>query len=931
MTIHDPSMGDILNHQMRSPAINALSCPHNPQVKENASPCEPQSQPEKITTHDLSHEQTSTSPLFDPTSQIHIRLPRLLSLDGEKFINAAYLEILDRTPDPTGLHYFNQRLNDGISRIQILGQLAASGETEIAKKWYKKLRWTYLLLKYRRVPVLGWLIELICAISRVHLNELLVYDDVQFINHAFQSVLGRLPDQQNFEHYLTQLRNGRSKLSILSEIKTSNRDRVISNRVAGLTAASWLHKLRNMPFIKWAIDTLTLPSAVADSRQRLQGIELSIQRINSQQQSDVATIRAELKDGQTATLTLAQQVDKLSKETTTLIDQEHAALSYRISKVANDAQTALTKTQMNLARLVQEATSQLSASLPQTAEDIKATILASLLKAETAQKRLHQQLDKLAYETASLIGQEHTTLLHEINNFSHSVQTALIKTQADLTRQAQEAAEQLNTSLPQSIDEIKTTILARLILGDQAQEQLRLQLSQHAVNTAALISKESSTVSNDVHKLTNEMLATLSNIQADMTNRVQQVAEYLNVSLPQTLKEDNTTILAQLAESITAQEQLRLQLGQHAVNTAALISKESSTVSNDVHKHTSEMLATLSNIQADMTYRVQQVAEYLNVSLPQTLKEDNTTILAQLAESITAQEQLHLQLDQLNPQLGRIELYGLTAARRVAVPFGTDALMVRTSVGYVLCASEDHALIAALIESGELEPGTRHLIQHILSPGDIFIDVGANVGMHTLAAAKSMRGQGRVIAFEPYPPTARLLEKTIWMNGFKNMVEIHCIAASDEQRERTLYLGATSGHHSLFPLDEASRIDIEPVTVRTTTIDQIMANAPFAHLIKIDAEGAELEVLAGAESLIKQNKDIAIIAEFGNSHLKRTNITSQDWLERFSQLGLEYQAIHPDSGALRNISIDELDAIESINLFFARRQSPVWTKAGGSQ
>jgi FkbM family methyltransferase len=279
---------------------------------------------------------------------------------------------------------------------------------------------------------------------------------------------------------------------------------------------------------------------------------------------------------------------------------------------------------------------------------------------------------------------------------------------------------------------------------------------------------------------------------------------------------------------------------------------------------------------------------------------------------------------QLNPKLGRIEQYGLAAARRISIPCGDNSVMIRSSVGYILCADEDHALMATLIESGELEAGTRQLIQRILNPGDVFIDVGANIGMHTLAALHVMQGKGRVVAFEPYPQTAKLLEKSIWLNGYSTMVDLHCVAVSNEKKEQTLYLGATSGHHSLFPLEESNM----SVSVQVTTLDQSITDIPIVNLIKIDAEGAELEVLAGAEFLLERSRDVGIIAEFGSSHLKRIGATTQEWLEHFCKLGFEYQAIHPDTGVVNDISIEELDKIESVNLFFARPQSPIWEKTG---
>ena len=419
--------------------------------------------------------------------------------------------------------------------------------------------------------------------------------------------------------------------------------------------------------------------------------------------------------------------------------------------------------------------------------------------------------------------------------------------------------------------------------------------------------------------------------QTDLTSRVREVAEQLNTALPKTVVEARAEILAGLSKTEAMQEQLCQKLGRYVDGTETLISREGAALSFEVNKATSDMQAALAKTQTDLTSRVQEVAEQLNTALPKTVVEARAEILARLAEGVATQERLlHAELNQLNPLLDRIESYGMAAARRVAIPCGVGAVMVRTSVGYVLCENEDHALIATLIECGELELGTRHLIQRILEPGDVFVDVGANIGMHSLAAAHAMRGQGRVIALEPFLPTARLLKKTIWMNGFTNMVEIHCAAASNEQCERTLHLGATSGHHSLFPLDEISSTDSVTVKVHTTTVDIITANS-LVNLFKIDAEGAELEVLEGAAALLKRSNDIGIIAEFGRHHLNRIGVTPDEWFDRFRKLGLKCQAIHPSTGVLDDISIDELEKIESINLFFARPRSPIWKKARGAK
>lgn len=280
----------------------------------------------------------------------------------------------------------------------------------------------------------------------------------------------------------------------------------------------------------------------------------------------------------------------------------------------------------------------------------------------------------------------------------------------------------------------------------------------------------------------------------------------------------------------------------------------------------------------------------------------------------------------LMPRLDRIEQYSLATAKRVAVNCGDNSILVRTEVGYVLCSDIDHALISVLLETGDLEAGTRILIQKFLKPADCFVDVGANIGMHTLAAAKVMNGQGKIIAFEPFTATKNLLERSIWMNGYASLVEVHEAAVSNKTGTSTLYLGETSGHHSLFSLGGNAKADAKQVDVKLVRIDDVVASSQRIDLLKIDAEGAELGVIESALSTIKQNDDIAIIVEFGPSHLRRTDIQPAHWLDVFKQLGMEYRVINSLTGALEIWEVTDLIACESVNLFFSRVNSSAWAR-----
>lgn len=287
-----------------------------------------------------------------------------------------------------------------------------------------------------------------------------------------------------------------------------------------------------------------------------------------------------------------------------------------------------------------------------------------------------------------------------------------------------------------------------------------------------------------------------------------------------------------------------------------------------------------------------------------------------------------LAIKDFGQMISTTERYAHAAARRVAVTTAPDEVLVRAADGYVVCSARDYALLAILLEAGELEPGTRLLIQRLLEPGKTFVDAGANIGLMSLAASRALNGRGQIVGFEPHPETHRLLTQTMLLNGLGPMAEMHQSAVSNEPGIMPLFLGITSGHHSLHPLDDSPIPLAEPIDVPVVRIDDVISGRPV-DLLKIDVEGAELDTIAGAESTIHSNPDIAIIVEFGISHLRRTGITTATWLKAFEDFGLQYEAIDPATGGLLDWSPEQLEAVESINLFFARPESPAWDRARG--
>jgi FkbM family methyltransferase len=145
-------------------------------------------------------------------------------------------------------------------------------------------------------------------------------------------------------------------------------------------------------------------------------------------------------------------------------------------------------------------------------------------------------------------------------------------------------------------------------------------------------------------------------------------------------------------------------------------------------------------------------------------------------------------------------------------------------------------------------------IRSHLGRGAVFVDVGANVGYYTLVASKLVGSHGRVYAIEPVPSTAVILKANVKMNDCRNVL-VYDVAAWSSEEEVTLEIPESAyGYASVVRgSDEGKKI-----TVKATTLDEILQGATSVDLVKIDVEGAEHEVLIGAKKSMDKIKYIVI-------------------------------------------------------------------------
>jgi FkbM family methyltransferase len=277
------------------------------------------------------------------------------------------------------------------------------------------------------------------------------------------------------------------------------------------------------------------------------------------------------------------------------------------------------------------------------------------------------------------------------------------------------------------------------------------------------------------------------------------------------------------------------------------------------------------------------------------------------------------------PKLDPIDEYS-TAARRYGVNCGSGEMLVRTEIGYLICAESDHALLSSLLDGGEPERGTRLLIERYLKPEDVYVDAGASIGMHTIAAARAMRGRGKTIAFEPHEQTSHMLEKSVWMNGFHGITEIYQAAASNSVDQQKIFADTNTSHHSLLKLDHSPNIGKNTAKALFVRLDSIINKGQRIDLIKTDIKGTELEIIEAGSSIIDANPEIALIAEFNPARPSRTGKTPEQWPDSLPRLGLTYKLINGKSGEVENWSPDALKSVDSLNIFFAFKQSSAWSR-----
>jgi FkbM family methyltransferase len=209
---------------------------------------------------------------------------------------------------------------------------------------------------------------------------------------------------------------------------------------------------------------------------------------------------------------------------------------------------------------------------------------------------------------------------------------------------------------------------------------------------------------------------------------------------------------------------------------------------------------------------------------------------------------------------------------------------------------------------GSFEPNEFVFIANFLEPGMTFVDVGANDGAYTVFAAGRVGARGRVVAIEPSSREFQRLTANIELNQLRNVTAVQ--AAAGEASGTTSLAIAEFGHEGqntvgtmvVNPKVGTARLE----EVATRRLDDILVGAEFDRVdfVKIDVEGSEPRVLAGAQEVLARHRPVLQL-ELEPDWLARQKSSPEEVFRQLDVSGYETWIFDRETGKLRELRPDD--------------------------
>ncbi len=214
--------------------------------------------------------------------------------------------------------------------------------------------------------------------------------------------------------------------------------------------------------------------------------------------------------------------------------------------------------------------------------------------------------------------------------------------------------------------------------------------------------------------------------------------------------------------------------------------------------------------------------------------------------------------------------------RSVSYAYLGDTTVVCRVLGQsvIYVDTSDIGLAPHLIMDGFWEIWITQAMARCLQPGMTAVDVGANFGYYTLLMGEAVGKQGKVISFEPNVRMAKLLKRSLAVNGMLGHGYVDMRAAYEVGGKTLEFFipHATPMNSALVEVWHERMIGIAGDVIKTETVrldDVLPGRVDF---IKLDVEGVERQVWSGLQKTLKNNKDIQVFIEFNRAKYPETAV-----------------------------------------------------------
>jgi FkbM family methyltransferase len=190
-----------------------------------------------------------------------------------------------------------------------------------------------------------------------------------------------------------------------------------------------------------------------------------------------------------------------------------------------------------------------------------------------------------------------------------------------------------------------------------------------------------------------------------------------------------------------------------------------------------------------------------------------------------------------------------------------------------------------------------------IEPDDVFYDIGANIGVYS-CLVDNILSAGSVVAIEPHPSNAERLQKNVSSNNLETTVIQEALSNEEGEVELAVAVEShtTSPGHNLIELNESVK-EYSEASAQTVTVDMLKGdhliskeNLLSPTVIKLDVEGAELDVLRGLEKTLSRNDCRLIYCEVHRDHLQTFGGTESEVHDILTEHGFSIERLN-DHGA----------------------------------